>query len=65
MALNDEIHTLAEQALAINRTFGGEVWPKQAMKPAGFLSPDKRNKIIDILEKISILSSESNNGSTK
>jgi len=53
----ETIHDLAEEALAINRTFGGEVWPKAAMKPQGFLPPDKRNKIIDILEKIAKLSS--------
>lgn len=54
---DEAIHDLAEEALAINRTFSEGVWAKQALKPQGFLPPDKRNKIIDILEKIAKLSS--------
>lgn len=54
--MKDEvIHDLAEEALAINRTFSEGVWAKQARKPEGFLSPDKRIKIIKILEEIAEL----------
>jgi len=47
-----EIKELAEKSLEINRTFGGEVWPKQAMQPSGFMPPDKGAKIINNLNKI-------------
>ena len=47
-----EIHELAERALEINRTFEDGVWPKQAMKPEGWMPPGKRQKIIEILEEI-------------
>lgn len=54
--INAEINKLAEEALAINRTFGGDVWPKQAMQPVGFLPPNKREKIVSILKRIAELS---------
>ena len=55
----DKIHDLAESALTINRTFSDGVWPKQAMKSTGFLPPDKRKRIIEILEEISEISKPS------
>jgi len=47
-----EIHELAERALEINRTFADGIWPKQAIKPEGWMPPGKRKQIIEILEEI-------------
>lgn len=52
-----EINKLTEEALDINRTFAEGVHTRQAMDPTGFLPPNKRVKIVEILEKISKLSS--------
>ena len=52
----DRIHAKAEEALIINRTFAEGVACKEALKPAGFMPPDKRAKIIKLLEEISALS---------
>lgn len=53
--MTNKIHALAEKALEINRAFAEGIHTKQSAKPAGFMSPDKRIKIINILEEISKL----------
>ena len=56
--MNEVIFKLAEEALTINRTFAEGIHAKQAMKPEGFMPPDKRVKIIKILEEICKLAQE-------
>ena len=50
------INLLAAKALEVNRTFAEGVHAKEAAKPAGFLPPHKRAKIVEILEEIETLS---------
>jgi len=48
----DKIFDLAWNALEINRTFSDGTYCKEGLKPNGFLPPDKRARIIEILEEI-------------
>jgi hypothetical protein len=53
-----QINKLAEEALALNRTFAEGTHAKQALPPTGFLPPNKRIRIVEILEEIAKLTTQ-------